>query len=96
VPFCNKEMIIHQIEGLKKAGVQTVILAVNYKPEQMAAILKPWESKLGVKVVYSQEMEPLGTAGPLALAKEWIMEGPEDEPFLYLIVILLLNFRLLN
>jgi len=84
VPFCNKEMVIHQIEGLKRAGVDTVILAVNYKPELMAAILKPWESKLGVKVVYSQEMEPLGTAGPLALARDLLLEGPEDEPFFVL------------
>jgi len=84
VPFCNKEMVVHQIEGLKKAGVDTVILAVYYKPEQMAAILKLWESKLGVKVVYSMEDEPLGTAGPLALASKWLMEGPDDEPFFVL------------
>jgi len=84
VPFCNKEMVIHQIESLKKAGVDTVILAVNYKPELMAAILKPWEPKLGVKIVYSQELEPLGTAGPLALAKDLLLEGPPEEPFFVL------------
>jgi mannose-1-phosphate guanylyltransferase len=84
VPFCNKEMVIHQIEGLKKAGVNTIILAVNYKPELMTAILQPWEAKLGVKIVYSHEMEPLGTAGPLALARELLAEGPPDEPFFVL------------
>jgi mannose-1-phosphate guanylyltransferase len=84
VPFCNKEMVVHQIEGLKKAGVSTVILAVNYKPELMEALLKPWESKLGVKIVYSHEVEPLGTAGPLALAKEILMEGEPNEPFFVL------------
>jgi len=84
VPFCNKEMVIHQIEGLKKVGVTTIILAVNYKPELMTAILKPWEAKLGVKIVYSHELEPLGTAGPLALAKDMLLEGPEDEPFFVL------------
>jgi len=84
VPFCNKEMVIHQIEALKKVGVVTVILAVNYKPETMANILQPWESKLGIKIVYSQEMEPLGTAGPLALARETILEGGSDEPFFVL------------
>eukprot|EP01125_Pyxidicula_operculata_P000511 TRINITY_DN10522_c0_g1_i1.p1 TRINITY_DN10522_c0_g1~~TRINITY_DN10522_c0_g1_i1.p1 ORF type:complete len:360 (+),score=56.66 TRINITY_DN10522_c0_g1_i1:30-1109(+) len=84
VPFCNKEMVIHQIEALKKAGVDTVILAVNYKPEIMSAILKPWESKLGVKIVYSHEEEPLGTAGPLALARDIICESNNDEPFFVL------------
>jgi mannose-1-phosphate guanylyltransferase len=61
-----------------------VILAVNYKPELMAAILKPWESKIGIKIVYSQELEPLGTAGPLALAKDLLLEGPPEEPFFVL------------
>uniref|UniRef100_A0A6B2L7L4 mannose-1-phosphate guanylyltransferase n=1 Tax=Arcella intermedia TaxID=1963864 RepID=A0A6B2L7L4_9EUKA len=84
VPFCNKEMVVHQIEGLKRAGVDTIILAVNYKPELMTAILKPWESKLGVKIVYSQELEPLGTAGPLALARDVLMQGDEKEPFFVL------------
>jgi mannose-1-phosphate guanylyltransferase len=77
-------MVIHQIEGLKKAGVDTVILAVNYKPELMESILKPWETKLGIKIVYSQELEPLGTAGPLALAKDLLLEGPPEEPFFVL------------
>lgn len=84
VPFCNKELVIHQIEALKNAGVDTVILAVNYKPEIMAKILKPWEEKLGVKIVYSQEEEPLGTAGPLALAREELLKGDKNEPFFVL------------
>jgi len=37
-----------------------------------------------VQIVYSIENEPLGTAGPLALAKEWLTQGPEDEPFFVL------------
>jgi len=77
VPFCNKEMVIHQIEALKEVGVDTVILAVNYKPEVMTAILKPYESLIGIKIVYSHEQEPLGTAGPLALAKELLID-PKD------------------
>jgi len=85
VPFCNKEMVIHQIEALKEVGVDTVILAVNYKPEVMTAILKPWESKLGVTIKYSHEQEPLGTAGPLALARELLVDPAKpDEPFFVL------------
>jgi len=77
VPFCNKEMVIHQIEALKAVGVDQVVLAVNYKPEVMTAILKPWESQIGIKIVYSHEQEPLGTAGPLALAKDLLID-PQD------------------
>jgi len=82
VPFCNKELVIHQIEALKMVGVDTVILAVNYKPERMRDLLKPWEQKLGVKIIYSQEEEPLGTAGPIALAKEHL--STSSEPFFVL------------
>lgn len=42
-------------------GVDTVVLAVNYRPEVMSELLKPWEEKLGVKIEYSREEEPLGT-----------------------------------
>jgi len=37
--------------------------------------------KLGIKISYSQETEPLGTAGPLALARELLNDG---EPFFVL------------
>jgi len=68
---------------LRDVGVTTVVLAVNYRPEDMAATLKPWEEKLGITILYSREREPLGTAGPLALAKHLLLE-PEDEPFFVL------------
>jgi len=83
VPFCNKEMVVHQIEALKRAGVDTVVLAVNYRPEAMAKLLEPVEREIGVKLIYSQEEEPLGTAGPIALAKQYIEDG-SDEPFFVL------------
>jgi mannose-1-phosphate guanylyltransferase len=77
-------MVLHQIEALKKAGVKTVILAVSYKPEQMSKLLEPFEKELGVKFIYSEEQEPLGTAGPIALAKDHILEGDPNEPFFVL------------
>lgn len=85
VPFVNKEMVIHQIEALKKVGVDTVVLAVNYKPEVMTAALAPWAEKLGVNIKYSQETEPMGTAGPLALARELLVDEKDPEaPFFVL------------
>jgi len=84
VPFCNKEMVVHQIEALKRAGVSTVILAVSYKPEAMAKLLEPVETELDIRLIYSREDEPLGTAGPIALAKQYILEGDPNEPFFVL------------
>jgi len=81
VEFANKAMVLHQIEALAKVGVKTVILAINYKPEAMMSILEPFEKKLGVKIICSQETEPLGTAGPIALAKKWLDDGSGESFF---------------
>jgi len=81
VEFANKPSIIHQIEALVKVGVDEVVLAVNYQPELMSAVMRDWEKKLNVKITYSQESEPLGTAGPLALAKDVLNDG---KPFFVL------------
>ncbi|PJF18422.1 Mannose-1-phosphate guanyltransferase [Paramicrosporidium saccamoebae] len=73
---------MHQIESLAKAGVTDVVLAVNYRPEIMQATMKEYEEKLGLSIHFSVESEPLGTAGPLALAKEIL--GKDEEPFFVL------------
>ncbi|KAL5985431.1 cytochrome c1 [Asimina triloba] len=82
VEFANKAMILHQIEALKEVGVTEVILAINYQPQVMLSFLQEYEKKLGVRIICSVETEPLGTAGPLALAKDKLMEL--DKPFFVL------------
>ncbi|MCL7023539.1 hypothetical protein MKW94_024187 [Papaver nudicaule] len=83
VEFANKPMILHQIEALKAIGVTEVVLAVNYQPEVMLNFLTDFEAKLGIKITCSQETEPLGTAGPLALARDKLVDG-SGEPFFVL------------
>eukprot|EP00878_Enallax_costatus_P018764 GHUV01019772.1.p1 GENE.GHUV01019772.1~~GHUV01019772.1.p1 ORF type:complete len:277 (+),score=82.82 GHUV01019772.1:125-955(+) len=83
VEFCNKPMIVHQIEALKGAGVTEVVLAINYRPEVMMGFIAEWEPKLGVKIHISQEKEPMGTAGPLALARDLLDDG-SGQPFFVL------------
>ncbi|MQL96269.1 hypothetical protein Taro_028942 [Colocasia esculenta] len=75
VQFANKPMVLHQIEALKAVGVTEVILAVNYQPQIMSSFLEEYETKLGIKITCSQENEPLGTAGPLALAREKLLQS---------------------
>ncbi|KAJ3206946.1 mannose-1-phosphate guanyltransferase [Dinochytrium kinnereticum] len=82
VEFGNKPMIVHQIEALVKAGVKDVVLAVNYRPEIMVKAMKKYEEELNIKIHFSVENEPLGTAGPLALAAHIL--GKDDEPFFVL------------
>ena len=49
----------------------------------MLNFLKEFEKKLEIKITCSQETEPLGTAGPLALARDKLIDG-SDEPFFVL------------
>ncbi|CAN1770066.1 Mannose-1-phosphate guanylyltransferase 1 [Linum perenne] len=83
VDFANKPMILHQIEALKAIGVTEVVLAINYQPEVMLTFLKEYEKKLEITITCSQETEPLGTAGPLALARDKLIDG-SGEPFFVL------------
>lgn len=57
------EIIIRQ---LRAAGVTDIVLCVGYLSSLLEAYFGHGE-KLGVKIAYSHEDEPLGTAGPLGL-----------------------------
>lgn len=82
VEFSNKPILMHQIEALVEAGVKQVILAVSYRAEEMELQLKKESEKLGIDIIFSHETEPLGTAGPLALARDLLTLC--DEPFFVL------------
>mmetsp|Transcript_11314 Transcript_11314/g.22855 ORF Transcript_11314/g.22855 Transcript_11314/m.22855 type:complete len:359 (-) Transcript_11314:4940-6016(-) len=81
VEFCNKAMVLHQIEALVAVGVTEVVLAVNYQPHVMEAFLANEQEKLGIKITTSRETEPMGTAGPIKLAEAHLNDG---QPFFVL------------
>lgn len=82
VEFCNRPMILHQIEALAAVGVTDIVLAVNYRPEMMEAALAEYEKQFGVNITFSIETEPLDTAGPLKLAENVLRK--DEEPFFVL------------
>ncbi|XP_015120306.1 mannose-1-phosphate guanyltransferase beta [Diachasma alloeum] len=82
VEFANKPMLLHQFEALVASNVTEIILAVSYRAEEMEKELSAEAEKLGVNLIFSHEKEPLGTAGPLALAKDILSKS--DEPFFVL------------
>lgn len=82
VEFANKPILLHQIEALVHAGVVEVILAVSYRAEQMEVELMMEAKKLGINLIFSHENEPLGTAGPIALAAEHLKKN--IDPFFVL------------
>ena len=83
VEFINKPMLVHQIEALKEVGVDEVILAVNYQSEKMQDFLNIVSQKYQIKLSLSKENEPLGTAGPIGLAKEILLKAEGEEIFVF-------------
>ncbi|XP_078487874.1 mannose-1-phosphate guanylyltransferase catalytic subunit beta [Ciona intestinalis] len=82
VEFGNKPIMLHQVEALVEAGVKTVILAVSYMSNVLEKEMNKHAKRLGIEIIFSQEEEPLGTAGPIALARKYL--GSCSEPFFVL------------
>ncbi|XP_062971515.1 mannose-1-phosphate guanyltransferase beta isoform X3 [Cynocephalus volans] len=82
VDFCNKPILMHQVEALVAAGVDHVILAVSYMSQVLEKEMKAQEQRLGIRISMSHEEEPLGTAGPLALARDLLSDTAD--PFFVL------------
>jgi len=80
VEFVNKPILVHQIEALVAVGVKEIVLAVNFQQNSLIEFLKVAEETYKIKLTISPEKEPMGTAGPLALAKE-ILEKTEGDDF---------------
>jgi len=75
MPIDDMPILEIVIQQLKKHGFTKIVLAVGH----LAGLIEAYfgdGSKWGVKITYSREDEPLGTAGPLAL-----IDDP-DENFL--------------
>ena len=84
VDFCDKPIMVHQIAALAKAGVKEVILAINYQPYKIEEYLPNYEEEYGVKITCSKEEEPMGTGGPIRLAKDLITTDNEEGLFFVL------------
>jgi NDP-mannose synthase len=66
VPIGGMPILEVVIRQLKAQGLDRITLAVGYMSELIKAYFQDG-SRFGVKIDYSYEKEPLGTAGPLAL-----------------------------
>jgi len=69
VPVANQPFILQQIELLKTHGVTEIILNLHYLSDSIKELTR--EKKLGVKIDYSIEEHPLGTAGAVKNAEEF-------------------------
>lgn len=67
-PVFGKPILEYQIESLVKSGIQDITLIVGHKKEVVKDYFGNGE-KLGVRITYFEENEPLGTAGALYYLK---------------------------
>ena len=69
VPVGNRPFLERQIQLLKKIGISDIILSLNYQPAAIKKILGDG-SALGVRLSYSIESVPMGTAGAYKFAEK--------------------------
>lgn len=69
----GKTIVEHVLALLKKYDVSDVILSVGYLKDKIKDYFGDG-SKFGMKISYIEEIEPLGTAGPMNLLPEKITE----------------------
>jgi NDP-sugar pyrophosphorylase family protein len=69
VPVMNRPFLLYQLDILRKAGINDVILSLNYQPDKIEQMLGDG-SEYGVKLMFLTEPTPLGTAGAFRFASE--------------------------
>jgi NDP-sugar pyrophosphorylase family protein len=70
LPVKGRPVLEYNLENLKVHGVKEVVLGVGYKAEKVKEYFGSGK-KLGLKIQYSMEEEPLGTAGALKQAEKF-------------------------
>jgi NDP-sugar pyrophosphorylase family protein len=76
LPVAGKPILVRQIEWLRGQGFSDFVLAVGYLRHKVFEALGDGR-RLGVRIFYSVEEEPLGTAGAIKNAEPFL----EDDVF---------------
>lgn len=73
VPIVNRPFLCYQIELLKRAGITDITLCLSYQPDKIQDLFGEGEG-MGVKIRYTLEKSPLGTAGAYKHAEEYLTD----------------------
>src|SRR6059036_2680800 len=71
VPVANSPFLLYQIDLMRSAGIQEIILSLSYQPRKIEDLLKDG-SDYGVWIRYAVEGTPLGTGGAFKNAEQHI------------------------
>src|SRR5712692_9681537 len=77
LPVANRPVLVHILEWLRGHGVSDVLMTLHYRAEEIRRAFGDGRS-LGLRITYRVEEQPLGTAGAVKDAEDWI----GSEPFL--------------
>jgi mannose-1-phosphate guanylyltransferase len=73
VPLHDKPIMQHTLELFKKYGINEIIISIGYKGDKIKEYFGNGK-RFGVTITYIEETEPLGTAGPLNLARPYLTD----------------------
>jgi mannose-1-phosphate guanylyltransferase len=71
VPVANSPFLLYQIDLMRSAGINEIILSLSYQPRKIEDLLKDG-SDYGVWIRYAVEGTPLGTGGAFKNAEDHI------------------------
>ena len=74
MPLVDRPFVAHQIDLLRRHGIDDVIFSCGYRPDALRAHFGD-RSPEGVRFRYVVDPEPLGTAGAVKNAEELIRDG---------------------
>lgn len=80
LPAAGRPLIEYQIDRLREAGFTDIIINVSYLGHKVREALGDG-AKLGVSIVYSEESQPLETAGAISQALQLPQGLDAAEPF---------------
>jgi mannose-1-phosphate guanylyltransferase len=74
VEFCNRPMVEYMLDALTQVGVVKIVLALSEFQSDLQLYVQQYQTRNpAVKIIPSIESTPLGTAGPIALAREHLV-----------------------
>ena len=73
IPLHNQPIMQYTIDLFKKYGISKVIVCIGHMGEKIKEHFRDGK-QLGIEIIYVEEKDPMGTAGPLSLAKKYLTE----------------------
>ena len=71
VPVANSPFLLYQVDLMRSAGIEDIILSLSYQPRKIEDLLKDG-TDYGVRIRYAVESSPLGTGGAFKNAEQHI------------------------